>query len=106
MTASGGYFCFTITHPWFWPVYWNYNNEKWFNYDSEIYIKAPFKISDYLVGAETTHIHRSFTRYFSVCSKAGFDIVNIKELYPKSSHLELNYSYDYPRFMGFVCKKK
>lgn len=104
MIKTGGCFFFTITHPCFWPIYWGYFSEPWFRYNSEIFINAPFQISKSLIG-NTTHVHRPLSKYIELCKKSGFGIVEIKELYPTASHLEIDYKYDYPRFIGFVCKK-
>jgi len=104
MLNPKGLFCFTITHPCFWPIYWEYFKEPWFEYSAELCIRAPFQISSSLVG-HTTHIHRPLTKYISMCQSAGFEIIRLEELYPKSSHLEYDYKYDFPRFMGFVCQK-
>lgn len=104
MLKIGGTFIFTITHPDFWPIYWNYFNESWFEYNKEIYIKAPFRVNSRTM-LETTHIHRPLNMYLSSLNNAGFHIVEIRELFPLSSHLDIDYCYDYPRFMGFVCKK-
>ena len=32
LVAAGGHFISTITHPWFWPLYWGYADAEWFNY--------------------------------------------------------------------------
>ncbi len=104
MLKSNGTFIFTITHPSFWPIYWDYFNESWFEYDKEIYIKAPLRINSRTM-SETTHIHRPFNMYLSSLNKVGFNIIKIEELFPLSSHLDIDYCYDYPRFMGMVCQK-
>lgn len=104
MICENGFFCFTITHPCFWPIYWNYFENDWFNYNSEIYIKAPLWIRNKRIG-ESTHVHRPLSRYISACINTGFKIIDIQELYPKTTHLELDYQYNYPRFIGFVLKK-
>lgn len=104
MLKNRGIFSFTITHPCFWPFYCNYFNEPWFDYRSEISIKAPFQVNNNLIG-HTTHIHRPLSKYISLCQEVGFEIIKIEELYPKSSHMELSYKYDYPRFLGFLCQK-
>lgn len=106
MLESGGTFIFTITHPCFWPIYWNYFYEPWFNYNNEIIINAPFCIYNKAVLGSTTHIHRSLNQYIDTCEKNGFKICKIQELYPKHSHMEPDYDYSYPRFIGFVCQKK
>lgn len=105
MLKTSGTFIFTITHPCFWPVYWDYFSESWFDYSKEVYIKAPLRINDRTM-TETTHIHRPLSIYLSSLNKVGFYINKIEELFPLSSHLDINYRYDYPRFMGFVCQKR
>ena len=102
LLKNQGQFSFTIIHPCFWPIYWNYFNEPWFNYQDEIYIKAPFKINEVIVG-QTTHIHRPLEKYILLCQKTGFQIIEIKELY--SPDIKEKSIYKYPRFLGFVCKK-
>ena len=104
LVKPNGLFCFTITHPCFWPIYWGYFKEPWFHYESEIYIKAPFYVNGEYVG-KTTHVHRPLSTYITLCKEVGFTIENVKELYPLNSHLDLNYHYDYPRFIGFICRK-
>ena len=104
MVKPGGVFCFTITHPCFWPIYWSYFNEPWFKYDSEIFLRAPLYINNKCLG-ETTHIHRPLSTYILLCKESGFKIEEIRELYPLTSHLDLDYHYEYPRFIGFVCRR-
>ncbi len=104
LLKPNGLFCFTITHPCFWPIYWEYFKEPWFNYGAELNIKAPFYVNGEYIG-KTTHVHRPLSTYFALCKEVGFSVENIKELYPLNSHLDLNYHYEYPRFIGFVCRK-
>lgn len=99
-----GTFIFTITHPCFWPLYWNYFKEPWFEYDKEIYIRAPFRVSSKTM-SETTHIHRPLNMYLSSLNNAGFKTIRLEELFPLSSHLDIDYCYEYPRFIGVVCRK-
>lgn len=104
MLKSDGKFIFTITHPCFWPIYWNYFKEPWFDYSKEIFIKAPLKINNNTM-AETTHIHRPLNMYISNLKKAGFKIISIEELNSHNFTSNTNHPYNYPRFMGFVCQK-
>lgn len=46
LLPTGTQFVAVLTHPWFWPRYWGYEGEAWFRYESEIFIEAPFKISE------------------------------------------------------------
>jgi SAM-dependent methyltransferase len=54
----GGTFLFTVTHPWFWPAYWGYDKAPWFDYNRELAIEAPFRISLQDSPLMTTHFHR------------------------------------------------
>ena len=102
---SGANFVFTITHPCFWPLYWDYAKEEWFDYAKEIPIEANFKTSlanyDRCV---TTHVHRPLSMYFNSLIKNGFSINKIIE--PMPSH-EIQKAYPtkwvYPRFLGVQC---
>lgn len=96
---------FTITHPCFWPLYWEYAFENWFNYKKEIPIEAEFKISlQKRSGLITTHIHRPLEHYISCLIKAGFIIDQISEPFP-DSETEEKYPkrWQYPRFLGIRC---
>lgn len=103
-----GHFIFTITHPCYWPIYWGYYKEKWYNYQKEIPIKADFRISlNQVDGCITTHIHRPLGMYFNSLAKAGFHIVKIVEPFP-SSNIEKLYpnKWEFPRFLGVHCVLK
>lgn len=103
-----GHFIFTITHPCFWPLYWGYAEEDWFDYNKEIIIEAPFKITlDSNQNLVTTHIHRPLENYIKALHTAGFVIDELIEPMPKP---EIEHLYPepwkYPRFMGFRCIRK
>lgn len=102
---ENGYLCFSITHPCFWPIYAGYFDSEWFKYNSEICISAPLIINKRTIGT-TTHFHRPLEQYISLCQSAGFKIELIEELYPYSINDDVNYKYEYPRFLGIVCQKK
>jgi 2-polyprenyl-3-methyl-5-hydroxy-6-metoxy-1,4-benzoquinol methylase len=100
-----GYFVLSITHPCFWPWYWNYAKEPWFNYQKETFIEANFKISfDDSGGKVTTHIHRPLNMYFNSLAKAGFTVENIVEPMPNEI-VENKYpeKWQYPRFLCMRC---
>lgn len=102
------HFVFTITHPCFWPLYWGYAIEDWFQYKNVIPIEATFKISlETHQGLVTTHIHRPLEQYITCLLKAGFVIDKISEPMP-SREIEAKYpkSWQYPRFLGMRCIKK
>src|SRR5262249_21327154 len=63
LLQPGGHLVFTITHPWFWPLYWNYADEDWFDYRRELAIEAPLEISLERQGPVTTHYHRPIAMY-------------------------------------------
>ncbi len=104
----GAHFVFTITHPCFWPFYWQYLSQNWFDYKKEIAIEAPFKISlETSPAFTTTHIHRPLEQYVLGLSKAGFVIEEICEPVPKDS-IEAKYPkrWPYPRFLGRRCVRR
>jgi SAM-dependent methyltransferase len=107
IVKKGGHFVVTITHPCFWPLYWGYAFEKWFNYSEEIPIEAEFMISlDRLSGIVTTHVHRPLNRYIEAVGKAGFTIDKLVEPIP-SFEIEKKYpkKWEYPRFLAMRCIK-
>ena len=63
LVVPNGHLVATITHPWFWSVYWGYAEADWFDYFQEIVIEAPFRISAEDTDCVTTHVHRSFSTY-------------------------------------------
>lgn len=99
-----GEFHFVITHPLFWPKYWGYEQENWFNYNSEIYIESNFKSSLSNSLGITTHIHRPLHSYINTILDVGFSIKKILEPLPiiNTPH---GYKYDYPRFIYISCVK-
>jgi len=48
LLKPGADFVFTICHPWFWPSYWRYALEPWFQYGVEIPTEVP--ALDHFVG--------------------------------------------------------
>ena len=103
----GGRLVFTITHPCFWPQYWNYSKE-WFCYGEENVIEAPFHISlDHSDQFLTTHVHRPLNYYISTLESSGFRIVRMLEPMP-SSAVEKLYPrpWEYPRFLGAMCVRQ
>ena len=45
LLTPDGKLLMTITHPCFWPQYWGYQDENWFNYLEEIFIQGLFSIT-------------------------------------------------------------
>lgn len=101
----GGRLLFTITHPCFWPKYWNYDNELWFDYCTETYIEADFTISLEKSFGITTHIHRPLSQYINDLITVGFSIEKLEEPRP-ISEMPKEYENDYPRFLFICCKKQ
>lgn len=98
----GGIFAATITHPWFWPRYWGYDAEDWFDYSKEIFIEAPFTISASNTGLTTTHIHRPLEYYLSTFSSCGLRLDRLVEpLPPPNTQSLFSSAWSYPRFVGF-----
>jgi SAM-dependent methyltransferase len=80
--VPGGAFVAVVPHPCFWPTYWGYVNEPWYDYMKEIFIEAPFEISKAQTQVWTTHIHRPLTQYLACFSAAGFELKVMEELRP------------------------
>ena len=100
-----GILLITITHPCFWPRYWKYQDEDWFEYNQEIFIQHEFCTSLSNPLGVTTHIHRPLEQYFSSIINAGFVIEEIIEPSPIKETPE-EYKYEYPRFLYLQCKKR
>ena len=102
---SRGSLIFALPHPCFWPRYWRYDKESWFDYGEEIWIEAPFKTSLLLDGnLRTTHAHRPLAMYFEAFFAAGFVLDQLREPVPDSG-LEGVYpiAWDFPRFLVGSC---
>ena len=104
MLAEAGTFIFTVTHPWFWPAYWGYDKEPWFDYSSEVAITAPFKISLETSQIETTHFHRPLAQYFKAFHIANLAVHGLYEPLPRQ-HDEQRYPapWKYPRILAGRC---
>jgi hypothetical protein len=103
LLEPAGHFVFTIAHPCFWHLYWQYGD--WFNYAAETFIEAPFVISlDSTGSCVTTHIHRPLALYADKLAKFGFRIEEIEEPMP-SPEVERLYPepWKFPRFLGVRC---
>ncbi|MDO3398684.1 class I SAM-dependent methyltransferase [Mycolicibacterium neoaurum] len=89
-------FIATLTHPCFWPHYFGYETATWFNYNSEIFVTAPFRISNELTNINTIHVHRPLTSYFAALTRNGFRDIQLTELYGDGP-------FAYPRFLRLVA---
>ena len=104
--ANKGVFIFSITHPMFWPIYFGYENERWFDYPSEIVIEAPFRTSlDPSGDLVSTHVHRPLTVYFDALKRHGLILDQISEPMP-SLELEMMYPkrWKFPHYFLARCK--
>jgi|SRR2546422_4792655 len=101
LLETGAMFIATISHPWFWPRYWEYDREAWFSYAEEIFIEAPFTISKCRTDVITTHVHRPLEQYVRVFAEAGFRLDALEEPMP-SREIQALYPkpWQFPRFIG------
>jgi SAM-dependent methyltransferase len=103
-----GALIFSCTHPWFWPSYYGYGSASWFQYDREIVIESPFRISaDSECVLVSTHVHRSLEIYVSAFQAAGLFLKVLREPMPSP---EINTLYPqpwkYPRYIIGVCNSE
>lgn len=95
--AKTGDFIFSITHPCYWPIYWNYYKEDWFDYNKELIIENNFRIGNTSIEQKTIHFHRPLELYFNILQKNSLNIEVMKELKGKNFNL--------PRFLLIKCRK-
>lgn len=96
----------TITHPYFWPLYWGYEKYDWFNYSKEIEIEANFNISLNDSPFITTHYHRPLETYINLLEKYNLQIIEMREPMPDTEIMKKYPSkWEYPRFVGMKCIK-
>lgn len=108
LLCPGGHLVFTIAHPCFWPIYWGYDSQDWFEYKKEIQIEAVFRISlETCREHKTTHIHRPLEQYTEELRKTGFLIEAVCEPVPPPD-IQAKYPrlWDYPRFLGLRCVRR
>ncbi len=99
-------FVATLTHPWFWPKYWGYEDEPWFHYEVETFIEAPFVISRRRTEVRTTHIHRPLEQYVNVFAEEGFRLDALAEPMPPPEVQALYPApWRFPRFLGLRWEK-
>jgi 2-polyprenyl-3-methyl-5-hydroxy-6-metoxy-1,4-benzoquinol methylase len=102
----GGVFVFTTVHPCFWPEYYGYSKEAWFDYNKELIIESPFRISNHSdCRLVSTHFHRPLEQYVMALERAGlllevlsepFPTPDIQKLYPKP--------WRFPRYLVGRCR--
>lgn len=92
----------SITHPWFWPMYWGYNQAEWFRYKDQIQIEANFGISAVPNIGVTTHVHRPLEAYVTALHSSGFRVCRVLEPVPDAATMaQYPDSWLYPRFLLF-----
>ena len=97
LLVETGEFIFSITHPCYWPIYWNYYKEEWFDYNKELIIENNFRIGNTSIEQKTIHFHRPLEFYFNILQKNSLNIEVMKELKGKNFNL--------PRFLLIKCRK-
>jgi ubiquinone/menaquinone biosynthesis C-methylase UbiE len=105
MLAQDGALVFAIPHPCFWPRYWKYDREPWFNYNDELWIEAPFRTSlSPNAQIRTTHTHRPLSSYMNAFRQVGLCVDELAEPYPDEG-VEGEYpdAWEYPRFLLGRC---
>jgi len=103
---NGARFVAMLTHPWFWPKYWGYENKPWFHYEIETFVEAPFVISRHRTDVITTHIHRPLEYYITVFGEVGFRLEALVEPIPSEEVQALYPSpWRFPRFLGLRWAK-
>lgn len=95
---NSGDFIFSITHPCYWPIYWDYYKEDWFDYNKEIIIKNNFRIGKKRTVYKTVHFHRPLEFYVKILKENHFIIEDLKELKGKN--------FNFPRFLLIKAKKE
>lgn len=95
--ARGGRVIATITHPSFWPLYWNYASKTGFDYMTETIVEAPFRTTLRSYSLPTTHIHRPLSTYFDALATEGMTLTSFQELRGTESMTQ----FPFPRFIAF-----
>lgn len=99
LLSDGGVFLFSVTHPWFWPRYWGYSDQPWFEYNREIFVRAPFRVTGSDPIGSSVHAHRPLSKYVDDLSRAGLALDRLCELTPRHGQ---HTGVDTPRFL--VCR--
>lgn len=107
LLKENGHLIITITHPCFWPFYWNYHDKEWFNYSKEIEIEDFFKITNSKTNYKTTHFHRPLEMYINTLINNFFKIEIIQEPMPNDQQATLYATkWKFPRFLAMKCVKE
>jgi SAM-dependent methyltransferase len=106
LMSKSGSLVFSITHPCFWPSYYGYSDESWFDYTQEIAVESPFRISADQEGSlVSTHVHRPLSRYAQCFRSVGMNLEKLLEPTPPA-HLDAEYRarWKFPRYLVGMCR--
>jgi 2-polyprenyl-3-methyl-5-hydroxy-6-metoxy-1,4-benzoquinol methylase len=106
LLTHNGVLVVSIPHPFFWPIYWKYDRQPWFNYAKEIAIVAPFRISTQRRAlGDTTHFHRPLASYVAAIARAGLYIDELVEPIPTGAVARaFPRQWGFPRFLCMKCR--
>lgn len=101
LLLPNGQLLFSITHPCFWPTYYGYSKLDWFQYEKEIAVEAPFRITaNYNNPLPSTHVHRPLSRYLNSLSRFGFQLEDVREpVPPPDVSFEYKHRWQQPRYL-------
>lgn len=89
-----------ITHPFFWPAYWKYDQSAWFQYSKELFIKSQFRTSKTDYPIDTLHVHRPLQQYVDALSRAGFRLRRLVEpVMPAARQRQSGVAWTHPHFL-------
>lgn len=104
MLKVNGKLLVVVPHPCFWPKYWDFESENWFDYSKETFIEHDFSVSLVKSLGKATYIHRPLFQYINEITSKGFQLSELEEPQPVSSP-PTGYRYDYPRFLFMKFQK-
>jgi len=98
----GGRLLSTIANPTYWPRYWGYEKEKWFDYNEELFIDVEFTTSGTGgTGRRITHIHRPLSMYLQKLHHSGYILEWVKEFGPST---QAGHGL-FPKFLALMAQK-
>lgn len=102
--VDNGVLISTVPHPFFWPLYWGYASENWFDYKKEIAIESDFVTSS--TGRsrfQTIHFHRPLEMYVNILRSSNLIVEKIEEI---ANDREVGYvKARMPRYLKIVARK-
>ena len=107
LLKPNGFLILTLIHPYTWSKYWDYDDADWFEYDSEIFVRAGWRISVDLNPSRymATHIHRPLHTYVNEFLGAGVAVRELAELGDTTrSRSGVPYR-KFPRFLLLVMQR-